>query len=86
MEISTFRRFFRLSLPSEIYWYTKLVYVVIYFSSQTLLFLSIRLLTNLHISRWMANKYNIYNTKFAKDWGFQHIKQSRISKIKWPGH
>ena len=68
MEIKTFRSFFRLSLPSEIQWYSKLVYVVIYFSSQTLLFLSIRLLTNLYICNYIFmiddKKYNTiqYNT------------------------
>ena len=53
MEISTFRSFFRLSLPSEISWYAKLVHVVIYFTSQALLFLSIQLLKNLYIYNYI---------------------------------
>ena len=41
METSIFRSFFKLYPPSDIKWYTKLVSVVIYFTSQTLSFLSI---------------------------------------------
>ena len=53
MEISTFRSFFRLSLPSEIQWYTKSIYVVIYYTSQILSFLSIRLSTILYIYNYI---------------------------------
>ena len=52
MEIITFRSVSRLSLPSEFYWYNKLVYAVIYFASQTL-FLSIPLSANLNIYNYI---------------------------------
>ena len=51
MELRNFTSFFRLYLLLESYWYTKLLYVVIYFASKTLL--SVRLWTNLHIYNYV---------------------------------